>query len=87
MLIYMYSEMGNLLAYSVLKYVSVCLCLCQLEGLDVNPLQSNCTATLNIHKLLFLKYILYTDLFLWLYFVWNSFHKDFGPIIFVHNVC
>lgn len=33
MLIYMYSEMGTILAYNLLVY----LCLCQLEGLVDNP--------------------------------------------------
>lgn len=36
MLIYMYLEMGNVLAYNLLMYLCVCV-QCQLAGLDVNP--------------------------------------------------
>lgn len=36
MLIYMYSEMGDVLA-CLLMYLCVCVCRCQLEGLDDNP--------------------------------------------------
>lgn len=67
LLIYMYMEMGNLLAYNVLMYIFVCLCLCQLEGLDVNPLQSNCTATLSFHKPLFKMYFVHRSIFVALF--------------------
>lgn len=69
--------------------------LCQLEGLDVNPFYSkkesffSPTAQLPGGFSLFLKCIFYTDLFLWLYFVWNSFLLGFlSPFSwFVCNIC